>query len=130
MPDILKEQNRKARKVHICNFCGKPIEKGEEYCWAKLSSGGELYEWKNHVQCGFIASELWDYADPWDGMTQDDFMDACKDFCQSFVCPSCCRYDKECMCCADGEVYCIDKIYEFLQSYEIYKDRRDGYFNV
>ena len=85
MPDILQERNRKARKVHMCNFCGEPIEKGEEYQWTKLCSSGELYEWKNHVQCGFISTELWDYADPWDGMTDDDFASTCKEFCQSFV---------------------------------------------
>ena len=87
MPDILQEKERKARKPHVCDYCGKTIEKGEAYEWAKLKYDGTIYEWKNHKKCGFIASELWSYIDPDNGMTEEDFQEGCREFCHAFVCP-------------------------------------------
>lgn len=132
MSEILQEKDRKARKEHRCSYCGETIKKGEIYEYAKLKEDGKLYEWKNHKKCGFVARELWKFADPDDGMTEDDFYDACVLFCRKFVCPSCpnidTSYDE--MDCIKDKSYCIDKIYDVLQIYELYKDRRDGWFNV
>ena len=128
MPEILQKKERTARKAHICDYCGGTIEKGEIYEYTKLTSCGEIYEWKNHKKCGFIASELWDYIDPDDGMGEEDFQDGCREFCQTFVCPDCDQYNKEFRDCKKDEIYCADKIYDFLQSYELYRERREGCF--
>ena len=130
MPEILQEKERKARKPHVCDYCGKTIEKGEAYEWAKLKYEEIIYEWKNHKKCGFIASELWSYIDPDNGMTEEDFQEGCCEFCHAFVCPDCDQYDKEFEDCSKDESYCIDKIYGFLQAHELYKDRREGWFDV
>lgn len=130
MPETLQRKDRTARKPHTCSYCGDVIEKGEVYKWAKFAYEGEIYEWKNHKKCGFIASELWSYIDPDEGMAEEDFQDGCREFCQRFICPDCKQYDKEFEDCAKDETYCIDKIYDFLQTHELYKDRREGWFEV
>lgn len=70
---ILEGKQRIARKEHECNFCGGTIEIGEKYDWQKYIYEGQLYEWKSHLSCCDIASELgmYDYAD--EGVTGDDF---------------------------------------------------------
>lgn len=108
MPDILDSRVRTARKQHICSYCGRTIEKGETYEWAKLAYEDQLYEWKNHKECGFIAHKLWRYIDPDEGMTDEDFDEGCTAFCDEFICPNCKMGSHNCR-------YCIDKIYEFLQ---------------
>lgn len=122
MPEILQERDRKARRQHTCSYCGEPIAQGEVYEWAKLINDGYIYEWKNHKRCGRIAAELWEYADPDDGMTEDDFSEACTEFCQRFICPDCPRRDKEYdeAECMDDKTYCTDRIYDFLQTHEFY----------
>lgn len=66
---------RTAQKEHTCNFCGFKIAKCEKYDWQKLVHDGLLYEWKAHLSCCDLASELdmYDYAD--DGVTQDYFIE-------------------------------------------------------
>lgn len=123
MPEILQEQERTARKAHRCSYCGEEIKPGETYEWAKLISDGRIYEWKNHKRCGFIAAQLWEYADPDDGMTADDFTEACAEFCQRFICPDCQRRDTEYdeVECMDNESYCTDKIEAFLKTHDFYR---------
>lgn len=108
MPQTLDNHDRVARKPHTCSYCGGTIEKGETYEWAKLAYDGELYEWKNHKKCGFIAREIWDYIDPYEGMTEEDFQEGCASFCTELICPDCEEKEEDCY-------YCIDKIYAFLQ---------------
>lgn len=111
MPEILDERDRKSRKEHRCDYCQELIKKGETYEWASLK-GDELYEWKNHKRCGFIARELWSFIDPDDGMTEHDFQEGCADFSRMFICPNCDEKEEDCY-------YCLDKIYEVLQRKEI-----------
>lgn len=117
MPEILSESKRKARKLHTCNYCGDSIQKGETYDYAKLKTD-YLYEWKNHEKCGFVAGELWDYIDPDDGMTESDFQEGCQEFCKAFICPDCPDVDIEADDCNLDKIYCIDKIYEHLQTHD------------
>lgn len=133
MPEILQTKDRKARRTHTCSYCGEPIEKGEVYEWAKLKYEDMIYEWKNHTKCGFIANELWEFADPDDGMSEDDFREACERFCRKFICPECPHADKETydeLECEKDESFCTDKIYDFLQTYELYKDRKEGWYDI
>lgn len=111
MPDILDRKERIARKEHSCSYCNEKIAIGEKYEWAKLKSGSELYEWKNHIKCGVIAQELWSYIDPYNGMTEYDFQQGCADFCGEFICPYCKEKNEDCY-------YCLDKIYNLLQTHD------------
>ena len=124
MPDLLASKDRVARKAHICSYCGDTIQKGETYEWAKLAFDGELYEWKNHKKCGFIAQEIWSFVDPDNGMTDDDFIQGVVDVCRAFICPMCSDPAKE-----DDSCYvCLDKVYEFLKENELVRCR-DGFLN-
>lgn len=120
MPDIIEQKERTARKEHQCDYCNEVIQKGEKYEWAKLTNGENLYEWKNHLRCGFISRELWSFIDPDEGMTENDFNEGCAEFCRTFICPSCKESNEDCY-------YCLDKIYDFLQTHEL-KMARDKWY--
>lgn len=122
MPDLLEQKDRKARKPHTCNYCGEVIQKGEVYEWAKLCYDGQLYEWKNHKKCGFVSSALWSYIDPDEGMTDEDFSNGCFEFCREFICKDCQKFDADSEDCKDYLMYCVDKIYDFLQTHDFKKD--------
>lgn len=126
MPELIYKKDRKARKQHKCSYCNAFIEKGEIYEHSVLKYAGEIYDWDSHKECVFIARELWEYIDPWDGMTEDDFQEGCQEFCQTFVCPDCPHYDKECHECLKDGYYCPDKIYEILQKYELVRKKEES----
>lgn len=46
MPEIISECERKARKLHTCNYCGEIIQPGETYDYAVLRYAGDMYDWK------------------------------------------------------------------------------------
>jgi len=78
--EIIESSERTARNKHRCSWCGGIIEIGEKYNWSKnKDSGGNLYEWKNHVHCGIIASvyDFYDYGD--EGLSEDEFCEALND---------------------------------------------------
>ncbi len=124
--EVLFETDRKARKPHICSYCGEIIEKGELYEYARLKAD-DLYEWKNHKRCGFIASELWKYINPDDGMTADDFKYGCHAFSRRFICPDCPQFDRETDCKKDREYVCTEKIFDFLQTHELVRDDKTSW---
>ena len=121
MPELISQEKRKARKEHACNCCGETIEKGETYRSAFLRDGADVYQWKGHLHCDFIATELWRYIDPDDGMQAEDFQEGCAEFCYAFVCPDCEHYkNKE---CTQDKPYCLDKITEILKENELVKEK-------
>lgn len=126
MSELIYSEDRKARKKHSCSYCNGIIEKGEIYEHSVLKHDGEIYDWDAHKKCQFISTELYEYIDPWDGMTEDEFQDGCRGFCLAFVCPDCPHYDKECHECVKDESFCIDKIYEILQKYELVRKKEES----
>ena len=114
---------RKARKPHKCDWCRQVIEKGEQYEYQKYVYDGKIYDWKTHLACSRVASAIWDYVEPDEGMTDDEFADGCQEVCQRFICPDCPKWNKEYEECEDDESYCIDKMDEFFQTHELYEDR-------
>ena len=78
-----------------------------------------------HKKCSFLCQQLWDYADPDEGMDEELFQDSLRDFCRAFVCPDCDYWDSACGCCDDDLEYCIDKAYKLLQTYKLCQTRRD-----
>ncbi len=117
MSELIFSCERKARKPHICNYCGEKIEPGELYHHNTLKNDA-IYNWNTHKKCDFIAQELWNYIDPYDGMSGEDFQYGCADFCQQFICPDCPDWDKEAAECRNDLDYCIHKIYDFLRTHE------------
>lgn len=73
MPTIIRQNKPIAIKSHRCNFCGEFILKGERYERSTLY-WDSIYEWKNHIDCSWIASELdmYDCADD-EGLTEEEF---------------------------------------------------------
>lgn len=128
--ETLEEKVRKANKQHTCDYCGGIIEKGEIYDWSKHKQDGRLYEWKSHKKCSFLCSVLWDLVDPDEGMTSDDFCYTLHDFCENFICPDCKKYDKDSYECEDDNIFCVDKAYDFLQTHELYRDKRTFYGEI
>ena len=67
-----------ARKNHICNCCGEIITKGEKYDRSFHKCCGDVYGWKNHIQCSEIASKL-DMFDSCDeGLSGESFRECVK----------------------------------------------------
>lgn len=122
MIECLSRVERVARKPHTCDFCGGIIAKAERYDYVKYKDD-MFYEWKTHLKCSFISSELWDIVDPDYGMSEEDFHEACREFCHVFVCPDCPTFDKEYKECNEDHSYCLDKIYDLLQTHRIVKSR-------
>jgi hypothetical protein len=118
---------RKARKEHNCSYCNGKIQIGETYDFSKNISDGELYEWKSHKQCTAIAIEFWEWIDPDDGMSSDDFSEGCRDFCSTFICPKC-QNSEEDGECKINEYFCVDKIFEILKTHDfVHIKKENGY---
>lgn len=117
MPDVISECDRKARRPHTCNYCGQIINPGEIYHHAVLKYD-DVYQWNSHKKCDFVSGALWSYIDPDDGMTEDDFQEGCSDFCRAFICPDCPDADLDAEDCNLDKRYCVDKIYDFLQTHD------------
>ena len=51
---VLSDDKRKARKRHVCNFCGGFIEVGEIYNIQTIKDD-DIYVWKSHEICNKFA---------------------------------------------------------------------------
>lgn len=127
---IIEQKNKIARKLHRCDYCNELINKGEEYEYQKNIFDGDFYEWHTHLSCAHVASAIWNYCDPDDGMDDQQFQDGCQEVCQRFICPDCSKWDKEYEGCIDDKSYCIDKMDEFFKTHELYKAGRKYYYEV
>lgn len=125
MIESISTEWRTARKEHKCNYCNGVIHPGERYERSVNKYDGDVYCWNSHEKCSYIAGEIWDYADPDEGMDDDLFYESCSDICRTFVCPDCGKWDTD-----ECDVsYCLDKVYDLLKAKELYRDRRDGWGN-
>lgn len=128
--ECLERKMRKARRKHTCDYCGAIIEVGEQYDWSKHVYDGELYEWHSHERCSMIAREIWDYVDPDEGMTGDDFCEGCEDVCREFICPDCPNWDKDNEECENCKFFCTDRLAEFFEKNELYRVQEYGVYSV
>lgn len=48
---ILTHETRKARKLHVCDYCGQAINKGDSYEYQSGVGGGEFYTVCFHPEC-------------------------------------------------------------------------------
>lgn len=126
MYENLVIKDRIARKKHTCDLCGKIIDKGEKYEYQKFIYDGAFYEWRSHLACSRVSSAIWDYADPDEGMSSDEFDSTCADVCGVFICPDCPEWNKEYGDCEKDLSYCIDRMDEFFKTHELYRCQRKG----
>ena len=127
MYEELKRKTVKSRKPYTCDWCNETIEKGEMYEYQVFKFDGDFCEWRSHLACQRVVSAVWDYADPYDGMSSDDFMSTCNDVCREFICPDCPEWDKEYSECNKDEAYCIDRMDDFFRTHELYATRETYY---
>jgi len=65
----------KSRKEHRCNFCNGAIRKNEKYNKSTHVLDGDIYDWKSHKHCYYLAEKLKMYDEcEYYGVTMDDFM--------------------------------------------------------
>lgn len=119
--EFLKSETRTARKQHRCDYCLGYINRGEKYEIDTLCFEGKLYTWKAHLECNAVASWLTDYIDPDNGITSDDFLEACGEVCRTFACPDCEHFDAEGASdgdyCKENHSFCVQKLYDLSQKY-------------
>lgn len=51
MIEFSRTEQRKARKDHKCDVCGKPILKGCEYIFCSQKYDGEIHTFHQHIHC-------------------------------------------------------------------------------
>ncbi len=75
--ETISQNNRKANKDHICNWCEQKIVKGTIYSYSANVDEGTPYIWKNHIYCSDIAHKIgmWDDGD---GITTENFQESVK----------------------------------------------------
>jgi len=121
--EVIREGHVVARKPHTCRLCGHRIAKGEEYLRQTLRGDDGPYEYKTHLHCSRIATAIWDYVDPDDGMAGDDFITAVHELLDTFVCRwHCDQYDAASKSCPhDGypEDACVRKFADYLKTHTL-----------
>lgn len=80
--NTLADRRVKARKPHVCDTCGKVIQKGEEYRYSKHEYDGTLYDWHSCDRCANYVSECFDmdYCDSDCGLTEETFWEFMNDY--------------------------------------------------
>ena len=130
MFSIIEHRDKKAMKPHLCDYCGGFIDKGETYDYQKTIYDGRFYEWRVHLACARVASAIWDYCDPDEGMSDQEFQDGCREVCERFICPDCPEWDEEYKFCNKDETYCIDRMDEFFKTRVLYRAGRQAYYET
>ena len=73
--EVIGQTTRKARKDHVCDWCGEIIEKGQKYMVSSCKNDDELYEWKNHLRCEKLYNELdMGFSGDGEGVDSDTFL--------------------------------------------------------
>ena len=114
----IRECYRTARKQHVCNLCNGCIKPGERYHYEFNKDGSDVWSFQAHLECQFVAQELWDFIAPWDGMQDDEFQDGVREFCQKMICPTCKDLDGETSECMKDESYCLNHCASLLKKYD------------
>lgn len=116
--DVINSCYRKARKEHTCDLCNCKIEKGEKYHYSFIRNG-DTYEWKSHLECEFVCTEIEDLIFYLDGITSDEYQEGLREFIKRFICPKCSSFNYdiggECEEDKDGPYECFDKVLDCLK---------------
>ena len=116
--DLIAHRYRVAKKDYRCDLYRGNINKDDKYCYSFIEDGDDSWSHRAHIECEFVANELWNYINPWDGMSDEEFIDGCRDFCRHMLCPNCACWDDEYEECRNVQDFCFDKIVEELKKYD------------
>ena len=58
MCTVLADERPTARRRHGCNACGGTIGVGDVYERQRVVDGADIWTWKAHVLCSYIAHRL------------------------------------------------------------------------
>lgn len=83
MLEFSRTEQRKARKDHKCDVCGKPILKGREYVFVSQKYDGEINTFHQHIHCDAVAAA---YTEEYGGIEQ---VEDVADWLVCEVCESC-----------------------------------------
>lgn len=72
METISSPKEVRAKKEHVCNWCGGKIQPGEMYNTATYKYDS-IYTWKSHTKCIELVTALEMEGD--EGVSSDDFYD-------------------------------------------------------
>ena len=133
MIEIISESTHKARIKHKCDYCNCDIKRGEIYWRSFLKDGGYTYEWKEHDNCHLIASELWDFIEPDNGLDSDGFSYGVHEFARVFICPDCPHFDKNAEGCFESSYipnssFCMSRIVKCLKENKLKGEYPKGDF--
>jgi hypothetical protein len=72
MKNIHTEQPT-AIKEHKCDYCGFKINKGEKYQKSFNSDEGDVWTWKNHLDCEKLCHDMGMFKEVPEGVSYDCF---------------------------------------------------------
>lgn len=76
METLSYKKEYKSIKSHVCNFCGGRIAIGEKYNKSTHKYDGQIYDWKTHLHCDYLADKLKMYNEVYDeGLSSDAFQE-------------------------------------------------------
>lgn len=127
MIEMLSTCTVRARRPYVCDYCGHAILRGEQYVRACNKFDGRLYTWKSHPHCDRLASAVWNYVDPCDGMDAYTFRDAVQTVMYELYCPGNCQLWRKGEGCAAGNdmTTCLMRFDEFMKTHELRTVRDD-----
>lgn len=112
MVELISVKEVKARKEHVCMFCGGNINKGEKYEYSTCKYDDRIYPWKTHLKCKDIAQELEMYDDG-EGVDGQKF----SDFINEYLSENMSEEEwEDCDLCGEEAV---DKVIEMLKGNEV-----------
>ena len=62
-----------SRKAHTCDYCGFPIDKGQEYQRSFNVDCGDVWTWKNHIDCESLCRDMGMFKEVPEGVSYDCF---------------------------------------------------------
>ena len=86
MTEFIDSRVVKARKEHCCDYCQEAIVTGSKYQNFTGKAEGQVFHWKSHLICNFVANQLatkYAYSD--EGMNELRYHDAVNDFFDEFI---------------------------------------------
>ena len=120
--ETIRTAKVKARKRHTCDYCGCEIPKGEKYEVQTNVCDGRVYTWRAHIHCQDLCDKIWNYVDPYEGMSDSEFCDAVQDLMSTFYCPfHCDEYEDNTQDCDRGfdSDVCVKRFAKFMENREM-----------
>lgn len=128
----VNESIRKAAKEYSCIYCGNPIHRGEKYHMSThgCENNKKLCVWRCHQKCHDLAMAIWDFVNPCDDMSPDEFHNGLRKVANMFICSDCPNRDVDGDDCKHRlDMDCINLIHEFFEHHS-WEERTPGVWSV